>query len=102
MTFPAIQADGGVSMAALAEMFVATSHAIILGAGMTTNAFLQTVLLITDAFVHGLVALVQQQLHVVSTHKIFVFNAMITRPGLIDDDRRADFRRCAGRCIGNA
>jgi hypothetical protein len=68
VTFKAIQFHSSIGMAALAKSLVAAKYAVSLGAGMTFNTFCQAMLLPTYAFVHGLISLVLEKIHMDFAH----------------------------------
>ena len=69
MALEAVDSDGRVAVAAVAEMLVAAVARGIRGiADVTVDALFQAVLRGTDAVVHGLVTLVQDVFHVIPAH----------------------------------
>jgi hypothetical protein len=68
MALKAIQFHCSISMATLAESFIAAEYAVSLRAGMTFNALSQAVLLTTYAFAHGFITLVLEQIHMGFAH----------------------------------
>src|SRR3990172_8105783 len=94
MTFEAIHLHRGVGMTTLAETFFA-QHAVGLGARMAVDAVLEAVFVGTDAAQHGLIALVQNQFHMIAAHQLGGLDAL---PGFFDlDYGRRGARKLAPR-----
>ena len=69
MALETVYIDSSIAMTAVAEVFLAgDARGIGCIADMAVDAFNQAVLPGADAFMHGLVALVQDVLHVIGTH----------------------------------
>lgn len=85
VAFETVDLDRGISMAALAKIFIAADDRIGLLAGMALDAVLKAVLGGANAFVHRLVALMHQELHMVLAHVVGVFDAALALAGF--DDR---------------
>lgn len=69
VAFKAVQLDAGGAMAAGAEVLAivieyAGNFSIFTGCGVTVDAFLQAILFGANAFMHGQVSLVLEQVHV--------------------------------------
>jgi hypothetical protein len=78
MALEAVNFHGRIGMAAGAEVFLAAdSWRIRRIADVTVYAFIQAVLFGTNAFVYGLVALMQDVLHVVLAHFLDGFHAAL-------------------------
>ena len=81
MTFEAVDLDSGIGMATLAEILVAAEHAVVHLAGVAIDAVGKAVFAAANTFAHCLVALVHDQLHVITAHELWVFHAL---PALAD------------------
>ena len=78
MALETINTDGCKGMAAVTEVFLTLVARCIGGiTDVTVDAFLQAVLPGTNAFMHGRVTLVENILHVISTHFRSRFNATL-------------------------
>jgi hypothetical protein len=84
MTFKAVQLDRSKLMAALAEILVLSNNAVTGLAGMAVNTFAQTELAPTHASTQRVIALVLEQVHVVTTHECRFGNTG-SAAGLLDD-----------------
>ena len=101
MTFEAVDADPGKAVAAFTKLTIGVNRdgdALWVGLDMTANASRQTVLGASDAGVHGIVPLMQQELHVIPAHDLGGFDATLA-PGRWRDHRlqRVDLLRSAAR-----
>jgi hypothetical protein len=63
-------------MTALTETVGTPNHAVVLGAGMALDAILQAIFPVAFALMHGLIALLQQHMHVVLAHPLRLFHAL--------------------------
>ena len=78
MTLEAIKFHCLIAMTTDAKTVIARNHAVILGAGMTFDAILETDLVVAYAFVNHFIALMRQQVHMILAHPLWFFYALAT------------------------
>ncbi len=77
VTLKAINFDGCIGMAALTELTAVVNGdelSLVIFADMAANAVLEAMLFGTNTFMHGLIALMQDEFEVTTTHHIRGFN----------------------------
>jgi hypothetical protein len=97
MALEAIHLHRRIAVAALAEIVLAqhAEFAFLVRRSVALDAVLQTVLLGANAFVHGLVTMMVEHLHVILAHVLGRFHALIAIAVL---NHRLGHAGAAGRC----